>query len=590
MFLHLNDREERVQKMFLVQDASEKSLIHFTTLFWPQMHAGWDEDGKAIDPLIRTKVGDCILTHLEAVTLGQIETLVINVHPGLGKTKYVFHSWFAWELGPKRMANLDRGYIGATSKFAVEENNKFRAFIRAEPYSTLWDVTSKVKDFSADTFVELKDTNDFFVTANTAEQGFRGFGTVKALGVDTQLTGKRLERIVLDDLNPPKDAESAASLRTVERFYKETLPSRKKLGSKHYSEVIIQQRVARGDLTDVVRGLGIDAVYLTLPATYNEDRIVYSPLAPSCPPKDGMCGRVNWAPKLDVSKTVEESPILEYALAADGFSTTKGAEMSERQRKEFDGIEIKWLKGFRADWRDETNPLLAPELLTQSQYDLIKMKTGGEASFGWCAQYEQSPVHRESGVFDVGKIVVMGEDEVPKHDGMYVRAWDIAYGMKDKTVSVKGFVDRSGKFYVLHCSHWNKPSGDCESSAKQLVNLLDGINTEQSVPQDPGAGGKANVSAWRTNFTGHPSISRSESGSKLVKASPLASAVNLGNVRMVRADWNQPLTKAMAEFTSAHGGSGPHDDFIDACAACYNRSVVRSRADSEGCFLPMFIK
>jgi hypothetical protein len=47
---------------------------------------------------------DAICAHLEAVTDGRINRLLINVPPGSSKSLIVSVMWPAWEWGPKRPA------------------------------------------------------------------------------------------------------------------------------------------------------------------------------------------------------------------------------------------------------------------------------------------------------------------------------------------------------------------------------------------------------------------------------------------------------------------------------------------------------
>src|SRR5699024_12290162 len=64
-----------------------------------------------------------------------------------------------------------------------------------------------------------------------------------------------------------------------------------------------------------------------------------------------------------------------------------------------------------------------------------------------------------------------------------------------------------------------------------------------------------------------------ESGDKRTRASALAAQVNVGNVRMLRGDWNQTLLNALAVFPM-----GAHDDLVDAASRAYNDTVTARSA------------
>jgi predicted phage terminase large subunit-like protein len=56
-----------------------------------------------------------------------------------------------------------------------------------------------------------------------------------------------------------------------------------------------------------------------------------------------------------------------------------------------------------------------------------------------------------------------------------------------------------------------------------------------------------------------------ETGDKATRAEPFAAQVNVGNVRMVKAPWNDALLNEFRVFPY-----GRHDDIVDACSRAYN--------------------
>ena len=61
-----------------------------------------------------------------------------------------------------------------------------------------------------------------------------------------------------------------------------------------------------------------------------------------------------------------------------------------------------------------------------------------------------------------------------------------------------------------------------------------------------------------------------ESGDKVTRAEPFASQVNIGNVSMVRAEWNGPFVSEMRNFPF-----GKFDDQIDATSRAFNEISTR---------------
>lgn len=74
---------------------AEQTLLDFMRLFW-----------HITDPAQPFIIGwpiEAICEHLEAVSRGDIRTLLINVPPGFSKSTAVDVFWPAWEWGPANM-------------------------------------------------------------------------------------------------------------------------------------------------------------------------------------------------------------------------------------------------------------------------------------------------------------------------------------------------------------------------------------------------------------------------------------------------------------------------------------------------------
>jgi hypothetical protein len=103
-------------------------------------------------------------------------------------------------------------------------------------------------------------------------------GHMIATSVGGSITGKGGDFIVVDDLQNPEMAESAAARETVNRFFDETLASR--LDDKRRGRiVVIQQRTHQADLTGHLLERG-GWIQLSLPALFERRMTISLPVTP----------------------------------------------------------------------------------------------------------------------------------------------------------------------------------------------------------------------------------------------------------------------------------------------------------------------
>lgn len=181
-------------------------------------------------------------------------------------------------------------------------------------------------------------------------------------------------------------------------------------------------------------------------------------------------------------------------------------------------------------------------------------------------QYMQEPTPAGGGDFQVGLIEIV--DALPA-DLSFVRGWDLAATTKktsDYTATVK-MAEKDGIIWIAHADHFKGSPDVVEKTILQHAQA--DRQTRTSIPQDPGQAGVAQKQAISKILRGHRFEFSTESGDKRVRASPLASQVNVGNVRMLRGNWNQMLLDEMRTFPL-----GKNDDLIDAASRAYNALIM----------------
>jgi predicted phage terminase large subunit-like protein len=147
----------------------------------------------------------------------------------------------------------------------------------------------------------------------------------------------------------------------------------------------------------------------------------------------------------------------------------------------------------------------------------------------------------------------------------WCRGWDLASTADgDYTAGVLIGECKDGRYVIADVVRER-----FEPSKRDVLMLAtaqrDGRALKQSIPQDPGQAGKSQVLAFSKLLTGHNLHFSTESGDKEVRATPLTSQINAGNVVMVKAPWNRILTDEMASFPR-----GSFDDQVDACSRAFN--------------------
>lgn len=208
----------------------------------------------------------------------------------------------------------------------------------------------------------------------------------------------------------------------------------------------------------------------------------------------------------------------------------------------------------------------AGQALWPEKYDLPVLeqirRTVGERE--WAALYQQRPAPLEGGLFNPDRIEVIDAEPAGV---TWVRAWDLGATANggDPTAGAKLGQMPDGRYVIGHVVR-EQLSADGVVSTIKAIASQDGRDVEVNLPQDPGQAGKSQVQFLTRELAGYKVKSSPETGSKTLRAEPLAAQVNVGNVLMVRGPWNAALLDEMRVFPN-----GSHDDQVDALSRAFGR-------------------
>ena len=185
----------------------------------------------------------------------------------------------------------------------------------------------------------------------------------------------------------------------------------------------------------------------------------------------------------------------------------------------------------------------------------------GDRSFA--ALFQQAPVSPGGRLFQVKRIAIV--DELLA--GASVRAWDLASSADGGDWSVGVRVSRAagedGAFQVADVVRLQGGPEQVEAAIKRTA-ALDGRDVVIGLPQDPGQAGRSQVAYLTRSLAGFRVVSGVESGAKAVRAMPVASQANAGNVSLLRGMWNRAFLEELQDFPG-----GAKDDQVDALSRAF---------------------
>lgn len=168
-------------------------------------------------------------------------------------------------------------------------------------------------------------------------------------------------------------------------------------------------------------------------------------------------------------------------------------------------------------------------------------------------------------------------DAIPAHLEKIVRYWDLAATEPkdgtdpDYTAGVK-VGRKDGIYYVLDVQRDRLTPGKVEQLVSHTA-TLDGKTTIIWMEQEPGSSGVNTIALYRRLLAGYDFHGNKTTGSKEIRANAASSQAEGGNIKLVRAYWNDVFLNELAAFPM----EGVHDDQVDAFSGAMDQLFLPSK-------------
>jgi len=237
-------KDLREKRKAQIKRECEEDLWAFVCHFWDIVEPS--------NPLIDGWVPKAVCLHLQAITEDKIQRLLVNVPPGCMKSLLSCVFFPAWEWGPRNMPSTRYAAFSYTSTLTERDNDRLMHLVNSPRYQEFWG--DRFQAYGG----QVKVKND--------HTGWKLATSISGVG-----TGERADRLLLDDLNNVKEAESKAILESTNKWIREVMPTR--LNHLARSAIInIQQRTAEDDATGTLITARDDWTWLMIPMLYDPGR------------------------------------------------------------------------------------------------------------------------------------------------------------------------------------------------------------------------------------------------------------------------------------------------------------------------------
>lgn len=192
--------------------------------------------------------------------------------------------------------------------------------------------------------------------------------------------------------------------------------------------------------------------------------------------------------------------------------------------------------------------------------------------YAFTSLYQQRPRPREGGLFKPYTWPVL--TAVPA-EGRMVRYWDTAgteqQGKNDPDYTAGVLMCRlpDKRFAVVDVARFRHSVGRRDAETERVARqdrATYGGRVVEWFEQEAGVAGTERTEAIIKRLAGVPAYGERPTGSKVVRAEPLAAQGEAGNVALVHGPWLEAYRAELADFPS-----GKHDDQVDASSGAFNK-------------------
>lgn len=230
-------------------------------------------------------------------------------------------------------------------------------------------------------------------------------------------------------------------------------------------------------------------------------------------------------------------------------------------------LHVMWPMRFepkRADPRDprtQAGELLWPAMFPEDKVRQLELALG---AYGTAGQLQQRPAPEGGGMFQREWFRRCPVSAVPA-TARLLRAWDTATNESggDWTAGVK-WAEADGKFYIVDVRRGRWSAADVTQIMRRIA-ISDGQRCRIREDQEPAAAGKAQIAARKQALVGFDFDGVLPTGDKVVRAGPLRSQAESGNVYLCEGAWNEEYLKELEVFPN-----GAFDDQVDASSTGFN--------------------
>lgn len=165
-------------------------------------------------------------------------------------------------------------------------------------------------------------------------------------------------------------------------------------------------------------------------------------------------------------------------------------------------------------------------------------------------------------------------DAIPASWVDCIRFWDRAATPKrennnpDWTRGLKMFRYADGSFVVADLKSCQDTPGAVEKMIKNVASH-DGPRVRIMAQQDPGSAGVFEADNFKRMLLGYDVRTMQTSKDKITRAKPVSAQAEAGNIKVLRAPWNEEFFKELQIFPD-----GDHDDIVDTLSGAFNEMVT----------------